>query len=273
MATVTQTIYNDVANVLLEPAGLTLGLVTNDMFFVALYDVLQDFLTRTGLAKDIYNIQAVSGTNTYAEPCGLHDALYATFADSYIYRDSGFSLDQSGSQWYAASGQPFSWREDEITYGNIQVEPTPTVTGNAVAITNNGYGTISSATLGVDFTINSTNNGYGVISDASTGNVFVDPINEGLGTPYSIVASGNNLSVIGITIPVRFPQTLNDPLPLVPDSYTHYIRYGILARLFTADSEAKDLGRAQYCIMRYNEGVDLLTSLTMGDGTTEGGKK
>jgi hypothetical protein len=51
------------------------------------------------------------------------------------------------------------------------------------------------------------------------------------------------------------PQTL-----MVPDDWTHVIKWGALADLLNRESEAKDQLRAKYCEQRYRMGLQLLMS-------------
>jgi hypothetical protein len=268
MATTVAQIYAEVTKVFLEDGQFQLGLISDDMFFRALSDTIQDFCTRTGLARDMYNIQITSGTTIYNEPCGLADSLYASYSEMAMYRDSGFSMDQNGP-WFNDFGTPLSWREDELPVSQIQITPAPVMDGNYVSLTSVGFGTISASTAGTDFVFNSTNPGYGLISSASTGDVYVDPINEGFGTPFSINVSANNLQVIGNTVPTRLPQLQSNFIPLIPDSFVVYVKYGVLARLFDADSEAKDMARSAYSKSRYEEGVSAL-ALIMGEPVPQG---
>lgn len=51
---------------------------------------------------------------------------------------------------------------------------------------------------------------------------------------------------------------------IVPDSFVPYLKYGILAQIFTQDGECKDMNKAQYCQARYAEGIGLAAAI-MGE--------
>jgi hypothetical protein len=50
-------------------------------------------------------------------------------------------------------------------------------------------------------------------------------------------------------------------LQCVPDSFSHYLVYGVLEQVFSADSECRDLQRAAYCRARWLEAMSLADSI------------
>lgn len=64
-----------------------------------------------------------------------------------------------------------------------------------------------------------------------------------------------NLTTIGAQKPVTNTYALGDTIPLIPDSAVMYVGWGILRRIFSDDSELKDLARADYCRARWEEGL------------------
>lgn len=50
----------------------------------------------------------------------------------------------------------------------------------------------------------------------------------------------------------------------VPDSFICYLKYGILALIFSQDGECKDNAKAQYCQARYAEGIGIAAGI-MGE--------
>lgn len=271
MATKVQVLYDEVAKILMETdsanGGLAsgTGIITDGMFFAALGEALLEFASRTGVARDMYNIQAVAGTGVYSEPCGLADVLYVSFGDVYLFHTSGYTADRR-SAWFLKPGMPLAWREDELPIRRLQIIPTPMLTGHYIDLDSVGFGTISAATAGQDFDVTSTNDGYGVISDASTGGVYLDSVNQGFGTITNMVPSVNNLQAVANTIPIDLPTSIHDIIPIVPDTFLCYLRYMVLDRLFSADSEQKDTSRAVYCRMRVEEGIGAITALMDEDG-------
>jgi hypothetical protein len=57
---------------------------------------------------------------------------------------------------------------------------------------------------------------------------------------------------------------------LIPDVMAHYIKYGILARCWSKDGEARDPQRADYCKHRYDFGITLVQRFLEGIGLDTG---
>lgn len=75
------------------------------------------------------------------------------------------------------------------------------------------------------------------------------------------------LSLLGTQIPSGSGITGisgSTTVALVPDSFTPYLKYGILALIFGQDGECKDTRKAQYCQARYAEGIAIATAI-MGE--------
>ena len=96
MPTTVQYIYEQVTKIFLEDVGFSAGtgMITDSMFFTALGDVMDDFLDRTGCIKKIVNIPIAFGESTYTEPDFISEVQSASQNQTFIYRDSGFFLDQ-----------------------------------------------------------------------------------------------------------------------------------------------------------------------------------
>lgn len=263
MATTVRSLYAEVCLIMLEDYGFDIGtgLFTDQMFLDALIDVLQDYLDRVGGVKKIINILVTAGTATYTEPNTAATVQSAALDQTFIYRDSGQYMDNTNSRWNLATGRAFRWREDENPPQTIQVTPIPDVSGYAVNVpTPFGYGTVSATSTVVDFNITASGSGYGTISDASTGAVYLETLDLGYGTISSMVSSTGNLQMISTVTPVD-NLTLADYVPLIPDSFIPFCKYGIVAKLFTADSGARDVQRAMYANARFTEGLRLFGSI------------
>lgn len=82
------------------------------------------------------------------------------------------------------------------------------------------------------------------------------PISFDVDTPPSWAGSYEVLSVnAGLALVAGTPSTL-----LVPDDWTHVIKWGALADLFARDGLAQDPARAAYCEGRYRMGAKLLAA-------------
>lgn len=157
---------------------------------------------------------------------------------------------------------------------SFEVIPAPQLGGNEVFEFSGlgGYGTISAVTA-VDFgiTLDPASSGYGTIA-ADSGAVALETSNIGFGVISDLVESHTNLMVIasaGTSIP---NVAMTDSVENLPDSFTHYIKYGILGKLFSTDGELKDNQRAMYCNARYLEGVNLGRTI-MGEIVQQGEKQ
>ncbi len=85
----------------------------------------------------------------------------------------------------------------------------------------------------------------------------VPPIGE-----YDTFAVGDcNLTFVGPRAPDEEAWELADMLSFIPDIFTHYLVYGMLAKIFSADGETRDVQRAAYCTTRYEEGAALAAGL------------
>lgn len=85
---------------------------------------------------------------------------------------------------------------------------------------------------------------------------LVVSVSPGDGTYYFKVSIGNdgNLTMVGPQGLPSIAYTLDSVIPAtIPTSFVPGIAYGVLARIFGGDSEARDLQRAAYCNARYVE--------------------
>lgn len=81
-------------------------------------------------------------------------------------------------------------------------------------------------------------------------------VGPGSNTYYWKVGIGNdgNLTMVGTQGLPSIDYTLDSVIPAtIPSSFVPGIAYGVLVRIFSGDSEARDLQRAAYCQARYSE--------------------
>ena len=77
------------------------------------------------------------------------------------------------------------------------------------------------------------------------------------------IGGDGNLTMVGTTGLDSITFTLDEIIPVIPDSFAAvYLAYGILARIFSTDGEAKDLQRSYYCQSRYMEGVQAAAAVS-----------
>jgi hypothetical protein len=257
-----------VADILLESVPFSLGLITDQQFYTLCAEVLIDFCSKTGLGKHLYNQQIDYGVGQYLEPSMLSTLQGSMAAQNFLYESSDWFLSNSDRTWQRLDniGLPSEYRQDAIPPKTVQIAPLPQFQGNDVAVAYGagGYGIISQVLSYSDFTITcdvSTPAGYGVVCGAN-GNPFLDAPNPGYGVFADLVPSTNNLTLMGTASPYQIenigPQTY---VEIVPDSFTPYLKYGILARIFGADSELRDLQKSAYCHSRYSEGTSIVGAI------------
>lgn len=266
-------IYDTVCEILLEPSGLQLGLLTDAQFLQIAGEILTEFLALTGIVKKIFNMPAQVGIPTYSEPSQLGELECVNVGQSYCYRTSGYFLDNNDPNWASFNGSPEDWREDELSPQTLQIVPAPNVIGDQVVIPagQGAYGTVSATSNAVDFDLKPDlgQQGYGTIS-ACGGAPYVEAINPGYGVLSAMVASTNNVQMIGSALPYNITDlTLFDYVEGVPDSFAPYLKYGILARIFDSDSELRDELKAKYCRTRYREGISLAQAIMCEPATTQ----
>jgi hypothetical protein len=73
--------------------------------------------------------------------------------------------------------------------------------------------------------------------------------------------SGVTIQLIATAQPVTYPSSLATVMTFIPDTATSYVKYGVLAKIFSGDTEYKDDQRAQYCQQKYLEGVQYFAYL------------
>jgi hypothetical protein len=66
-----------------------------------------------------------------------------------------------------------------------------------------------------------------------------------------------NLTMVGPAAPSKKSWALADTLDGIPDSFSHYLLFGILEQVFGGESELRDVQRAAYCHARFEEGVQV----------------
>lgn len=85
------------------------------------------------------------------------------------------------------------------------------------------------------------------------------------GTYGTFSPTTNNLTTVGPAAPLTNTLALVDDIPIqVPDSFTPYLTYRVLYRIFSTDGECQDSQRSYYCDARWKEGIGLAQSI-MGE--------
>jgi hypothetical protein len=79
----------------------------------------------------------------------------------------------------------------------------------------------------------------------------------------SFLPGSRDLSIVGSMIASKEVWLISDTLDTIPDSFTPYIVFGVLAKVFEMDGESKDEQRCLYCKSRYDEGVTVGKSILL----------
>lgn len=66
-----------------------------------------------------------------------------------------------------------------------------------------------------------------------------------------------NVTIVVSSLASKETWGAGDTLDTIPDTFTPYLVYGVLEKIFSMDGESKDEQRALYCRSRYEEGITL----------------
>ena len=262
-------IYDAVCAVILEPVlsnlpettGLQLGLLTVNQFLGFFSSAFKEFTQESGLVKKLFCLPITNGTGAYLEPDPMMEAEDVFYNNRFLSPTDSYNLDALFLNWRTATGAPQTWNEDRVTVKTMQIVPAPILNGHTVGASASYYGTLSAVSAPINFTFSATAPFYGTISSYS-GPVYLDPISAEFGTISNLVPSSANLMMSSTALPVQSKTyELTDLIQGIPDSFTVYLKYGVIERVFKMDGEMKDELRARYCAARFQEGVNLARAI------------
>ncbi len=257
-------VYLEVCDAILEPGGMVLGLVTPEAFLEWFGETITDILTKCGIVKKIVCLGVDAGIGTYTLPNAISDTQYAAYDQGYLYQTSTFYLDNSNSIWAGTNNDPTTWKQDEIGTKEILLSPTPTLSGDPVTMLlgQGMFGQIAAVSNTNDLNILGPSTGMFGAINGFTGAPYLEVVTPMWGTIASMSVSVTNLETISTAIPSKVTGwQLTDTIELLPDSFSVYLKYGILARLFSQDGEQKDEFKAMYCASRLTEGINLMAAI------------
>lgn len=224
----TTDIVNIVGRVIMEPyedgqaPGPTLTL-TQSTILAYVGVVFQDMLSKVSLIKTLFTQQVLAGNTQYPVPNDMSEVEGCLYGGQNLEQTTLDELDQYDPYWVSQIDNPTSWREDSLPLDTIAIFPSPRVDGA-------GYPGFPTPTQPVG---------------------VYDQINP----------NDNNLTMIGSKGTSTNTFTLGQTIPVFPDSFSLYLSYGVLQKIFEEDGENKDPLRASYCSQRYNEGIQLLMAI------------
>lgn len=283
--------------------GLTLGIVTEAQFLVLFAAVLEDFINRSGLVWSIFTQQIQFGISQYMQPNAMNSAKVAFVGGVYIDHSTLADLDDWKYDWRGKAGTPEYWHSDGLPPKTVEMADMPNYSGASYALANPAdptaqppygiYGLFNGTTQGqVTGVLNVAGTagtwGAGALFDMRWNNyspapnillngaawpiqtvtdamnlVFAVPPGDGIYNFAVNIGNDGNLTLIGTTGLNSITYTLDEIIPVIPDSFAAvYLAYGVLARIFSNDSECKDLQRAYYCQARYMEGVNAAAAIS-----------
>ena len=230
-----QDIANEVGFDILEdpPATFTLGVLTQAQFIDALNETLLDFLKQTNLVKTIYTQTIQAGVSRYSIPDAVLFVESAFVAGRYLDRSTQSDISGKSLQWKNQPGIPKVFHEDGLPPKTVELAPIPNYNGTYIP------GTLEPDPPHGQF------GGWAVTIGGSS----VPP------------ATHRGLTVVGTEKPALI-TSLADSIPLLPDEVSlGYIPFGVLARIFSSDSELKDAEKAAWADGQYQEGIQLMKAI------------
>jgi hypothetical protein len=269
-----QKIYDGICRVVMEPNGLLLGLLTEREVIDAIGSVVSDLLFNGAVIRRFQIQQIQFGKIQYEEPDWMLNTEQCLVDEAHLWMQSTFDTATANPDWLTSlPGRPSTYRMDQQEQKKISIQPAPAFSGPVVDLIDGQpfYGTLAEQQDGFSIAFSSSDPYYGVLSGDYDSETYLEAQPDGFGVMENLVTSDGNLMSFGPSQPIRDDDQLNDFLADVPNSFLIYIKYGALARIFTDNSELKDLNRAKYCQQRFEEGcrilaavnTDLLYSLTV----------
>lgn len=257
--------YDHVCTVLMERGGFKLGLVTDAQFLDYFSQVMQDFVSLTGMAIGFQAVQQLAGVAEYDKPGAIENVL-SVYASHQVlhptdHRGLGGIRTLSSKE---ETGEPSSFARDQQGWRTFRVAPAPDFNGSSVDTVGGDpmYGVISNTTAGaIDIDVHLGAPWYGVPAGWDEGDVAWEPDGLGLGVFSDLCYTADNLTVFGTLNPTNWSPDLDTLIGLLHPAFYHYIAYGILAKIFMTDGELKDDLRAKFCRSKYDEGVSLGRSI------------
>jgi hypothetical protein len=85
--------------------------------------------------------------------------------------------------------------------------------------------------------------------------------------------SGVTITLVATAQPSTYPSSMATYMTFIPDTATSYVKYGVLAKIFSGDTEYKDDQRGKYCQDKYLEGLNYFQYLVTEVGMEPRGQR
>jgi len=257
-------IYDLVCAALMEPSGPRLGLFTEAEVLNHINTTISDLLQGGAFVRQFSCLPIIAFQEQYNEPDEILNVESTYVREKYIPAQSTFDIAENNYQFQTVlPGNPTCYREDQQMPRKMTLQPKPNWNGPQVELLQGQlfYGTISEVAAGVSLDITVTEPFYGTLSGEYDSATYLDSGTPFWGTISVMATSDSNLTMIGVSQPSKLSLTMDDWIEQVPRSFGYYIRYGVLAKMFSTNSELKDLRRGKYCQQRFSEGIRLAAAI------------
>jgi hypothetical protein len=238
-------LYIPITYDLLEDNGLVLGLLTVSQFIGFVNEVLSDWNQRTAMIAFVQTQLVQAGTSRYAFPDNQMRVDLAFLGGLLLEPTTVQGLNNGFRSWRTELALPTRWHADELPLKTIELAAVPNDTG--VMVPGAAYPDPPYSQTGWNVLYNSV---------TYTPTQHMDLTLIGPQMPAVVGALTDPLCFGSVGSPTAyFPQ----------DVVLGYVGFGVLARIFSADSELKDPARAAWAVSQYEEGIALMQAI-MSEG-------
>lgn len=266
MTTTVQDLLTPMLNHLQEESDLANDLWNEPELIGYISDADREFITATGVVKQINNIRATSGTSVYNENTDCIDVERLAWNGKKMYPQTRFELDSQNQNWKAESGTPMRYHRDHLPPKQFETWKKPNTDGMGYTTTGT-YGTLRHVSGSLTYT---TTGNYGVLRGAcGVRNYYVGYIPYAMtvqgpyGTLRQVVSGATNFLTFYVELPPQVTEL--DHLITTPDAFSRYVMYRALERAWLKEGDAQDTERAKYCGIRYQRGVQIARRIVYGD--------
>lgn len=243
------------------------GLWTQAELVTFLSEAQQDFLSSTGVVKNVGFVPSVTSQVEYDEPSTSMDMERVSWNGKKMYPTTQFELDQQDAKWRTRTGRNPRWlHRDNLGIKRFAVSPAPNISGTGYTASSL-YGLVRGISGG---TYTYTGFAYaGPIRNITGARNYIPgaiPTSRGFsaaGTIRQMIGNATNFLVIFDVLPPTL-VSVNDVL-VAPDAFCRYVMYGALFRAWGKEGDGQDLRRSQYCRSRFEQGVKLAQRLVEGN--------
>jgi len=272
MSTAVSAIITVVARHLQEDTGFSSGLWSTTEVISYIADADREFITQTGIVKQVNNVPATSGTAVYNEPTDCIDIDRMAWNGQKMYPQTNFELDNQNAFWRKDSGAPKRYHRDQLPPKQFETWPNPNTSGLGYTTTGT-YGTLRQVSGSLTYNTTGT---YGTLRQlrGASRNYYVGyiayagSVQGPYGTLRRVVAGSKNFIVIYNQLPPLVSLTTD--LVTTPDSFVRYVAYKVLSKAWAKEGDGQDMERSNYCNLRWKRGLALARRIVYGDLETGG---